>query len=513
LKRVLFLTIGLLMVLGLVLPGCTGGGGGGGAPTITIAVCGPMTDIQGTNMWTGAQMARDELNSAGVIINGTSYTVALVQVETKESTDGETGSTGTANLNAALTNHNITFCVGGFRTEVVSVYREVAMTAQKIFMNCGAATGTLQFSVIANYTKYKYWFKTTPYNESFLVKSCLKMTKTIGAVLAGNLAVTDGLNLTKPDYRLDHSYGELRVEILMENAAWCAGMVVAAQIYLPLLGFNVTGTTLVSPTASNINAELSAIAAREPHIIFTAFSGSVGAVYSIEKNALGIPAMTIGINVPGQLKDHYVDTGGTCLGEIMLDTWAENLSIAPGTVSWFNHYVGLTGNYPLYTADTYDAIRNVVHTMEAVNSIDTNTVIAALETGVMTDSVGAPKARVYPMPGYYVSGTLFALCETQVAALYPAFNMSLFSNTTWGAGYINTTQFPHIAHDLVYGPGYSTGIGSQWQNVSGAGKKVGIWPMYLGPSYDVPLTDQYGNWNFQYNGTMPVVIPISGFLL
>ena len=67
---------------------------------------------------------------------------------------------------------------------------------------------------------------------------------------------------------------------------------------------------------------------------------------------------------------------------------------------------------------------------------------------------------------------------------------------------------PHIAHDMVYGPGYVTGIGSQWQD----GHKVGVWPMDLGDDFDAGLTDQYGCWNFEYAGTVDVVIPIEGFL-
>ena len=74
-----------------------------------------------------------------------------------------------------------------------------------------------------------------------------------------------------------------------------------------------------------------------------------------------------------------------------------------------------------------------------------------------------------------------------------------------------TSNGPHIQHDLVYGPGLVTGIGSQWQNVSGSGKKVGIWPMNLGPAKNIALTDQYGLWNFAYPGTKSLYIPIKLF--
>jgi branched-chain amino acid transport system substrate-binding protein len=523
LKRIIFLIIASLMVLGLMLPGCTGGGGGGGA-YVNIAVVGPLTDLQGQNHLGGAQMARDEINAVGgVTINGSKYLVRLFEVETKESTEGETGTTGSANLASAISADNITFCVGGFRTEVVQVYRDVAMNAKKLFMNCGAATGSLQFGVVTNYSIYKYWFKSSPYNETFLVKSLLKMTATMGGYLNGTLAAYNAT--LKPQYQTDESFNHTRVEILMENAAWCAGMVLAAQYYLPAMGFNVTGTTLVSPTATDLTEALGFIKNRYPHIIFTAFSGSVGAVYSIQKNSLGVGGMTIGINVPGQQLVHWANTGGACVGEVMLDTWAENLSNTATTVAWFNSYVSRFGRYPVYTAATYDAVKLVCRAIAATNSLNSDDLVPWLEANPMLDSVASPKILEYPAPAITINATtgVYALSADQVYALYPNINstwvrFNLTPPYTYvTAGYwmydwlVGVSSMPHIQHDLVYGPGLTTGIGSQWQNVTGAGKKVGVWPMNLGPSKNIALTDQYGCWNFAYNGTKSLVIPVAAF--
>jgi len=508
LKKLIFLVVGALLVLGLVLPGCTGEG-----PTeniIKIAVCGPFTDLQGQNAWDGANMAVDELGS--VTINGTEYDLQLVKVETQESTEGEDGTTGSTNLEAVI--DDVAFCVGGFRTEVVTVYREVAMDAEKLFMNCGAATGALQFSVVTDYDNYKYWFKATPYNESFLVKSCLKMTATIGNVLKGTLFAVDGS--VDPLYKVSTAVGgKLRVEILMEDAAWCAGMVPAAQYYLPLLGFNVTGTNLVSPTDTDISDVLSGYltAGHYPHMIFTAFSGSVGAVYSVQKNSLGIPAMTIGINVPGQQLSHWANTGGSCKGEVMLDTWAYNVSNTPTTVDWFNDYVAQTGRYPVYTAGTYDAIMNVCHAIEDLGTTDSDALVAWLEdpSNAFTTGVSSAKVMYYPMPEVEITpGELYGLTETQVGTIYDLGSYGKnYTASEWLCGFASGVQQPHIAHDIAYGPGLVTGIGSQWQDVGGSGKKVGVWPMNLGA---VPsLVDQYGNWSFQYDGTMPLYIDITAF--
>ena len=511
-KRIVFLTIATLLVLGLVLAGCNGNGV---ETVIKIAVVGPMTDLQGQNHWDGATMAVEEINAAGgVDVGGVEYTVELVKVETNEATEGEAGDTGSANLLAIL--DDVTFCVGGFRTEVVQVYREKAMDAQKLFMNCGAATGSLQFTTVTDYDRYKYWFKSTPYNETFLVKSCLRMTATIGGTLAGTLAYIEGsVNpaYVQDAYKMSNAVGGLpRVAILMEDAAWCDGMVPAAQYYLPTFGFNTTGdgsgtdwTWRVSPTASDISTELSAIAAINPHIIFTAFSGSVGAVYSNQKVSLGIPAMTIGINVPGQQFSHWANTGGDCVGEVMLDTFPIGVNVTPLTEAWVDAFVARFDRYPVYTAATYDSIKAVVKAIDETNSLDSDVLVAWLENpdNAYTEGVGTPSTAYYPMPNIEITpGELYALNQTQKEELYGT--DFAYVQSDWMCGFASGVQQPHIAHDTVYGPGYQTGTGTQWQEVTGAGVKLGIWPMDLGS----PSVDQYGDWSFEYPGTADLYLPI-----
>ena len=500
-KRIVFLIIGALLVLGLVLPGCTPAE----ENIIKIAVCGPMTNIQGENHLAGAEMAADEINAdGGVTINSTKYTIELVTVDTNEIID-TSGATGVIALTAVI--GDVDFCVGGFQTEAVYVYREVAMEAKKIFMDCGAATDDLQFSVVTNYQRYKYWFKATPYNSTFLATSLLKMTTMIGAILKATMIGTGS-----PPVGAAYAVGpddKLRVAIITEDRAWTEAMRDAAQYYLPLLGFDVVGTWLTR--AATIAADMANIAALCPHIILTAFSGPVGITFSTLRDVLGIPAVPIGINVEVQSKGAWVSTGGGCNYDILLDTWAENMSITSKTVDWFNDFVAKVGDYPLYTAATYDAIYALKAAIEATDSLDSDTLVAYLETHSYT-GVGAT-AAYYPWPAINLGGDNWALNETQVREYYDLDNYGwAYNQSEWLCG---PSSMPHIAHDLLYGVGYATGIGSQWQD----GHKVGIWPVQLAP-LDTPiatliavgLIDQYGNWNFAYPGTAPIAIPIEGFL-
>jgi hypothetical protein len=228
---------------------------------------------------------------------------------------------------------------------------------------------------------------------------------------------------------------------------------------------------------------------------------------------LKIPALTIGINVRGQSKSHWTNTSGACDGEIMLDTWAEGLNNTAYTYDWLNAFMAKTGDYPLYTAGTYDAIYAVTDAVEATNSLDSDTLIAYMETHAYTGVAGT--TAYYPWPAVTINATTHALSADQVYDLYPGINgtwtrldttppyfnvTSGYNVSDWLCG---ASNMPHIAHDLVYGPGYQTGIGSQWQS----GQKVGVWPMYI-PGADEALTDQYGCWNFEYDGTVDLYLPI-----
>jgi len=176
--------------------------------------------------------------------------------------------------------------------------------------------------------------------------------------------------------------------------------------------------------------------------------------------------------------------------------------------------VAKTGEYPIYTAGTYDAIYALKEAIEAVSAAhgwgdiadvvdpaNIDALIQYLETSCYTGVAGT--SAYYPRPDIDLGGGVYALSEAQVHALYPG--LATYNQTNW---LCSASGGPHIAHDLVYGPRYQTGIGSQWQD----GHKVGVWPMDFGDASDAALTDQYGCWNFEYPGTVDVIIPIEGFL-
>jgi len=232
--------------------------------------------------------------------------------------------------------------------------------------------------------------------------------------------------------------------------------------------------------------------------------------------------MSVGINVMAQLKSPWgagnltvAPPGGpACAYEVVLDTWAEGLRQTEKTGDFLTMFMNATsGEYPLDTAATYDALLVLQKAIEAVASYDAvsgtasakaDDIIHWLEDLANAQVTTTGLTACYPLPDTAAAGKP-ALSEALVRSLYDLDSY----NYTYRYEAKDWTMPPHTTHDLAYGPGLLTGIGAQWQwdGATRIWKKVGIWPMHFGPEYDEALTDQYGCWNFAYNGTMPLVIP------
>ena len=516
-KRIVFLIIASLLVLGLVLPGCDGGNGVEFEDWITIGVAGPLTFIQGRDHLAGAEMARDEINAAGGITDGTTvWGIKIESCDTNEILDTG-GGTGTTALTGII--DKVDFVVGGFRTEAVQVYREVAMDAGKIFFNCGPATKALCDDVATNYTQYKYFFRGTPYNDVFLIANCLKMAGEINARLRAEAGMDSGDPATT-------------VAVIVENAEWCIGFAAALPYYLPMIGLNVTSTQTPDSNATDLTTEINAIIAEtggEPMITFTVLSGPPGKAYGMQQPLLLPHTFSTGINVESQDIDYYHDTGAVY--HTGLDTWSVGTANTPKTLDWWDDYMAKTGRYPTYCAATYDSTYALKAAIEDVG-LDTDAIIEWLEDLDNAQTGVGSKAGFYPQGAIQLAATTWALNITQVLEIYPDYVPADFNHVVlppaYGAlaGLVCDTDIPYtglpgqpcwtttagpVRHDLIYGVGWATGQGIQWQPVDpehpeGEWAKYNWWPFYT-EGADAVRTDEYGNWNFAYPGCKPLIIP------
>ena len=381
-----------------------------GADVVKIGVIGPMNFVQGKGHWNGATMAEEEINAKGGIpVGGKKMKIELVKADSNEFlsiTDA------TNAMEMLCTRDKVDFIVGGFRTEAVLAMQDIAMDNKKIFIGCGAAHPELCLRVAKNYDRYKYFFRGTPFNSTFLVRTCFIHMATVGAILK------KVLNIPK-----------VKVAIVAEKAMWVDPMIKAAEGFIPKMGMEVVGVWRPSATATDVTPELSAVQSSGAHIIFTTFSASVGITFARQAGELKIPAVQVGINVEAQKDGFWKATQGMANYVMTMNTYARGVEYNELTAPFVDTYIKKFGETPTYTADTYTAIKTTLgKAMQEVGSLDADKMVTVIENS---------------------------------SHLVPAGRDA----------YIKDAEGRPL-HDLRWGPGFLTSLGVQWQD----GNLKGVWP-------------------------------------
>jgi len=395
--------------------------------TIKIGVIGPMTFIQGEQHWYGAKMAADEINEAGgIVVGNVTMPIELVKIDSNEMLSVPDAKMA---MEKAVTVDKVDFLVGGFRTEAVLPMQDVAMDNHKIFLGCGAADSILNERVAEDYDKYKYWFRVTPVNIEVL-----------GLVIFLNLHMV--INAIKDQLGIE----DVKIAILMEKTAVGDTVVHHAETLVPAMGAEVVGEWRPSATATDVTAELSAIKDSGAHIILTFFSGPSGIVYAKQWGELEIPAASVGVNVEAQKMGFWDATGGKGNYETTLNAYGR-VEQTDKSIPFYDKFIEEMGEFPTYTAGTYDALYILKDAIERAGTLDSDAIVIELEN---TDYYGG-------------SGRV------------------VFTSTKTGT-----------PHDVTWGPGYATALGTQWQD----GELLCVWP---------PAD---GSWNgIVYEGTGAYRLP------
>ncbi len=380
------------------------------AQEIKIGVIGPMKFVQGQGHWNGARMAAEELNAKGGIqVGAKKMKIQLIQADSNEFLNV---TDATNAMERIITKDKVDFILGGFRTEAVLPMQDIAMENKKIFIGVGAAHDELCLRVAKNYNTYKYWFRGSPFNSSYLGRTSFIHLATVGAILK------QSLNIPK-----------VKVAIVAEKAEWTEPMIKAAEGTLPKMGMEIVGVWRPSPVATDVTAELAAIQRSEAHMIFTIFSSSVGIPFARQAGELKIPAVQVGINVEAQKDGFWQATQKMGNYVATMNTYARGVDYNELTKPFVDTYIKRFGEVPTYTADTYAAILyTFAPVIEKLGTLDPDKLVAFIENDVHK----APSGVV---------------------------------------AYLKDAEGRHL-HELRWGPGYQTSLGVQWQD----GELKGFWP-------------------------------------
>ncbi len=377
---------------------------------IKIGVIGPMQFVQGIGHWNGATMAAEEINAKGGIqVGNKKMKIALIKADSNEFLNV---TDATNAMERIITKDKVDFVVGGFRTEAVLPMQDIAMENKKIFIGVGAAHDELCNRVAKNYNTYKYWFRGSPFNSTFLGRTSFIHLATVGAILK------QSLNIPK-----------IKVAMVAEKAEWTEPMIKGAEGALPKMGMEIVGVWRPSPVATDVTAELSAIQSSEANLIFTIFSSSVGIPFARQAGELKIPAVQVGINVEAQKDGFWQATQKMGNYVTTMNTYARGAEYNELTKPFVDGYVKRFNETPTYTADTYATIvYTLAPVIEKLGTLDPDKLVAFMENDVHK----AP------------SGVVAYLKDAEGRPL----------------------------HELRWGPGYLTSLGVQWQD----GELKAFWP-------------------------------------
>ncbi len=356
--------------------------------TIKIGIIGPtgLPHWEPSGMKPAAELAAKEINDAGGIRlpDGTRRNIELL-FENEWAIDPETGLPNPTKAVEAVTTllmQGAQFIIGGFRTEVTDPIIETVMdwnedpshTPVLFFIN-GASTDWLcrDLTKPENYTRYKWTFRVMPINSTALFK-------TFCAYIRYYLVE-----------KLGKIYGfPVKFAVLLEDLQWTLPMVGPLTVYYPyVLGPNVTLAyyARVPEAATDFSTWLNAVKDSGARIMIFVFSGRPGNPLIKQWRELQVPAIPVGINVLGQLQQHWALTEGKCEYEIVVNWGGTRTPIVPGysEVFWDNFLAYTKQKYgveywPIYTAaGAYNAIYTIKETIEAVGLNPAN-IVQYLET-------------------------------------------------------------------------------------------------------------------------------------
>jgi len=362
----LAIAVMLCMVIGFSTPVFAASG-----KPIKIGVLGPMDYDFGKLIWYGAEMAKDKINGAGGInVAGEKRPVKIVKINTNEMTSI---TDAIAAAEKALMIDRVDMLTGCFRSESTLAVQDRIMDEKKIFISSGPASPLLTMRVKKNYDRYKYYFRvnmnivpTVP----FFFEHAAYVAKTL----------REELGLKK-----------LTAAVLADKATFADPAVKAFSAGLPKMGIEVVKVIRISPVATDVTAEMTAIKSSGAHIVMQMLTGPAGASVGRIVGELKIPTALTGINVLAQSKALWEATGGK--GEyITTGTAYGRAPLTPSTISFFDEFDKRYNEFPGHGGFSHEAIMVYKAAVERAGSIDSDKVVTALEK---TDYLGSAYRIVF----------------------------------------------------------------------------------------------------------------------
>jgi branched-chain amino acid transport system substrate-binding protein len=394
-------------------------------PTITVGMPLPLNSIIGQDLLNAANLAVSQINGAGgVLVNGTSYQYKIVTYDTEEADPSIPIANGVSGVTSLITQSNVNFLMGGYRSDVVLAELPIAAQYHKLYITFGADTGISTF--VGTQTGGKYIFNgflnTTNQNAQYGALPVFLLE----AYLEGKMPT----NITN-------------IAVLGEQAAWTQATIgnggTSSPLYpiLKSVGFNPVYINYfpLSPSGGSYDSLLTTLAGLGTQAIYILAAGTetpllisnYGAFnWATDTASGGVKPLMLGADVMSEYNgstssnNYFKMTNGACADEMTFG-WGPTLPFAINSLSipFYNAYEKAYGQNPGFADGFfYSAFYYLATAIEKAKSLSSDAVIPYLE---QTQYVG-------PMGNISFSSTHGLVVNLAPWPSIPAFGMQWHKN-------------------------------------------------------------------------------------
>jgi branched-chain amino acid transport system substrate-binding protein len=215
--------------------------------------------------------------------------------------------------------------------------------------------------------------------------------------------------------------------IMSEDADWTTPLDAGYDKCLPKIGLKIVDRVRFNPDTTDFTPIFNKIEATHPDVIING-TAHVGVKPAVQWASLQVPIPMSGVNAQASNDAFWKATNGAANGVITQNGTAPGVALTSLTVPVGDEFMKKYHAFPAFTGFTaYDAVRALAAAMTRAHSTDPDKIVAEMEKTDMEGTLG--RYAFYGRQDLYT-------------------------------------------HALRYGPGYTTGTFTQWQD----GKQVCVWP-------------------------------------
>jgi branched-chain amino acid transport system substrate-binding protein len=339
--------------------GGSGGGNGEIGDTIKIGVLAPAPSKNpiGASIANSAKLAAEQLNKK----NG----IAGANVETIVKDTKENPSVGQSKFRELAIGEKVDMVTGVFTSEVLLNIMDDIAKQKTLTMSSGAATPQATRTVDENYEKYKYYFRTGPFNAHYL-----------------------GANMIDFGVAAFEDMGWNKIAVLVEDYKWTSPITDVFKKQASKLPADIMTSLRYASGTKNFSPIYDKISGNNVDGVFVAMAHT-GTSAVIQWAKQQRPFGFGGIHVPMQLPSYYGSVKGACRYGFTQNVATPQSKITKKTFPYANAYKKQFGGYPVYTGYiTFDAIKQFTTVVEKKQTLATDQLISGLESGSYTGTAG-----------------------------------------------------------------------------------------------------------------------------